>query len=171
MVIVTLFFCYQEQNPILDQTFHKKRLQHILLQIGVHSANRGFGAGLTQEECWIGPSNVKETIQSPPQTQVVLAWTVVVGFRTVPQWWVNSLPCQFPHPDVRVGCRVRFTSTQKYGGSGICKDKNEKLFSKALFCTGYSWLNLSWDKDKGAVTLLRSQLQRCCELWSFGDRM
>ena len=25
--------------------------------------------------------------------------------------------------------------------------------------------------SKGAVTLLRSQLQRCCELWSFGDRM
>ncbi len=24
---------------------------------------------------------------------------------------------------------------------------------------------------KGAVTLLRTQLQRCCELWSFGDCM
>ncbi len=33
--------------------------------------------------------------------------------------------------------------------------------------TYFNYINVC----KGAVTLLRSQLQRCCKLWSFGDRM
>ncbi len=49
---------------------------------------------------------------------------------------------------------------------------NLQLCHKCVrFCSYCNLLEKPNAVVKGTVTLLRSQLQRCCELWSFGDRM